>query len=407
MRRRALLGALGTTMLAGCSALGNGDTATPVSSTPDGAASWPRTTFGTNNRNANPSVTLPDSAPTDEWETPVRNPGELLVVDNQVFLSDGTDLLALDAETGAERWRRSVRSGTFTPSIGGESILVPGEGKVTAHALSDGTRKWTGAVPGPNGGTPSVMAPPVVVAERVLAAGEGVIACFDGEGERQWWTSPDEPFEGIVHPVGGVDRGVYVAANGATCGFHARPQKRGELDPQAVHRWRVATGTPRSGPIAGERMIFQLADVSDDDANPETVVIALDGASGEEEWRRPLGIGRMFDPAFVERTLFVPDAANRLHVIGADDGEQRGQLRLGDASSPAQTCVAGGANGVVAAPGTGGLVCFDADGSERWRIDGPPHDSVALTERGVFATTAGDERAASADAGTVRRYRFP
>jgi outer membrane protein assembly factor BamB len=74
--------------------------------------------------------------------------GDLLVM--LVDQSTGSYLLALDAETGAPRWRSDragARSGHATPIVyrpgsGGEQILVAGSFRLTAYAAEDGAPSW-------------------------------------------------------------------------------------------------------------------------------------------------------------------------------------------------------------------------------------------------------------------------
>lgn len=94
-------------------------------------------------------------------------------------------MAAVDAATGAVRWRTALASGgVSSPAIsGGLVVAVAGDASVVAHDLVSGARRWTRAATG--AGSPEV--PPSVTTGLVVADRlGGLMAMRATDGETAW-----------------------------------------------------------------------------------------------------------------------------------------------------------------------------------------------------------------------------
>ena len=172
-------------------------------------------------------------------------------------------------------------------------------------------------------------------------------------------------------------------------------------------------------------------------ATRSTAVFALDARTGEERWvaEPPVETDRLTAPAVADDTVYVvgqhPERPQTLWALATVDGSVRWRVALGGESAGAPVvaddrayCVttdgglyaiatseeavawqqslepavgppAATADGVFAGTRTG-VVCYDADGTERWRARDTtafdsPHDGPVLDDATVYAAGADGE----------------
>jgi outer membrane protein assembly factor BamB len=81
------------------------------------------------------------------WRYPARvQIGTPLLHEGAVYFGDGHELVALDLESGAPRWRFAAVADTkisYAPTAVGDSVFVgPGDGRLYALATTDGKPRW-------------------------------------------------------------------------------------------------------------------------------------------------------------------------------------------------------------------------------------------------------------------------
>jgi outer membrane protein assembly factor BamB len=193
-------------------------------------------------------------------------------------------LFALDARTGAIRWRAPLKLNPWGGAavekkqavVTGSSIgydpqrLGKVKGGVTAIDLADGKEKWHKEVPG---GIVSCAA----LADGLVfaAATDGKVRAFDlASGERRWIYDAKVPF---FAPVA-VGKGVVYAAD-LKGGIHAidaaTGQKRWTLD-LATHKEIQAPGMIYGGPVLhGGRLFVATNNLEGPNARKDTVVVCI------------------------------------------------------------------------------------------------------------------------------------
>lgn len=145
------------------------------------------------------------------WETPVVRDGVVYT-----FGSTGGSgtLLALDTDSGEERWRVDVGDDD-PPVVTGESVYASGDEELVALDVEDGAAEVAFGQP---------ARPLARVGDVLYAAHEGVALAFDATtGERLWRLRTDEvtiadTVGRIVYHVTPVDGAVYVSARDAFYG---------------------------------------------------------------------------------------------------------------------------------------------------------------------------------------------
>lgn len=167
--------------------------------------------------------------PTAEWrvEESLGFGRTVAVADGTVFVVDeregGTGgVLALDAETGAVRWRRDLGYLPVGLAIGPERLFVgvlvdreTDENRLFALRRDDGATDWSVDEYGPESG---YYGESVVAGDRVLVGGKqvdrraGFCQSFTLDGDEQWTVE----FETAVRSIAPVGDRVYVATTGGT-----------------------------------------------------------------------------------------------------------------------------------------------------------------------------------------------
>lgn len=400
MRRRTFLTSLAGTGLApaaGCP-LGRPDpspgvvtcgtdTATargePAIGTVDGA--WPAPHFDRRNTGHAPDATGPGACPRTQWHFSLANRGEHAiddppaVVGGTVFAADHR-LYALDAADGTVRWTTGDPPGvTCPPTVAGGDVHVANENGLFAVDAATGTARRLAAT-----GADVTSAPTVAGGVVFVGTDAGEVVAADRDGGTLWRTdvnAADETLDAGVLGKPAVAGGtVYVGTYGEA--VHALDAATGD------ERWRRPLDSAAWGaPTVGDDLVY---------VPEETDLGALRPDDGSEAWRLLDGGAVAGSPALADGTLYVQagPAVGELSLVAADaaTGRVEWQVDLGLAEA-SPTVV----DGRVYLGRGNDLVALDADGGgEVWRmaplsdVHGPPAVAdgtvfLSATEAGVFA----------------------
>lgn len=228
-----------------------------------------------------------------------------------VAADDGT-VAALDAETGAERWRTRVND-RLSAGVGSDgryaSVVTRGNEVVVLDA---GREVWRKRVPS------AVVTPPLVAGERVFVKGvDRAVHAFDVLDGRRLWTlqRPGDPLT--------LSQASVLTAFGNTL-LVAQGAKLAAVDPlRGTVQWEVAMAAPR-----GTNEVERLADLVGPPARVgdricarsfQSAVACADAAKGTVLWSRNVGglQGVGSDADYV----FGADASDRITAWRAGNGD--------------------------------------------------------------------------------------
>lgn len=410
--RRALLASLGTAAVAGCLGRPDDRAGDPKSSPTDESGSgpaadpeppdsvdseWPMPAADAGRSNCVPAAAGPTEPVAELWRVDAE-PGlsSPVVAGGTVYVggADGT-VLALDARTGAERWRRSVGGPAATPWAVGEDLYVPTAEAVVALSAADGEQRWRTDVPVEGGGSGRAGTTSAGPSDgAVLGADHGVYRLSGGvgrssavvtaldraDGGERWRADLGDPVERHLFAGGGfvfVSTGPYSPipwtldpATGAVVGD----------EPPSGHDF-PAERFYRDGTRYGLDPFFEIV---------EARAVAESGHG----WSRGLPVKE--DAAVsggCDRVYHAGSGGDgpALHALSATDGAV---AWTGDAvTDPVGRPVVAGE--CVLVPTAETLHCFDpADGTERWSrpADGAGR-RVAVADDLLYATGGGAVRA--------------
>lgn len=362
MDRRAYLTTLaGATATAGCLAGGQPDgvvtcgetTKTPreESTLPTVDGSWPTTHFDERNTSHDPDGIGPKECPETTWLFSAEEVG-VHAFHGPPTIADGTvyatnhEIFAIDAASGEERWRTSDPPGrTGTPTVADGSLYVANQNGVFAVSSDGEDVRWLA-----NTGEKVWEAPTVVEDAIYVGNDKGEVIAVDRSGGERWRTNVD--------PDGGEDvdiKGELAVAHGAVYAG-SRSESAHALDAASGERlWsRPLDSSIRGAPTAGEDLVYvpekyDLLAVAPEDGSTQwsllddgTVVgspaladgtlyvqagealeamelFAVDAATGEVHWRRPIGLPEA-SPCVVDGTIYL-GAGSDLIALNASDGE--------------------------------------------------------------------------------------
>ncbi len=224
---------------------------------------------------------------------------------------DGT-VVALDAETGAERWRIRIND-RLSAGVGSDgryaSVVTRGNEVVVLDA---GREVWRKRVPS------AVVTPPLVAGERVFVKGvDRAVHAFDVVDGRKLWTMqrPGDPLT--------LSQASVLTAFGNTL-LVAQGAKLAGVDPlRGTVQWEVAMASPR-----GTNEVERLADLIGPAARVgdricarsfQSAVACADAAKGTVLWSRNVGgvnaVGSDAD------LVFGADASDRITAWRASNGD--------------------------------------------------------------------------------------
>lgn len=325
-------------------------------------------------------------------------PSPALWGDTLYMAADGGDMVALDANTGLEKWRTPLIDGGngihSSPALNEEHVLI-GTYRGNLHALDreSGAEIWRYKVGNVIGSSPVYVREHHAIyvsheaPKRDPLPGAGYVTRNDPVTGEAVWVS--DKLEHWPHASVAVDPDRNVVAVGANDGvFHAYDTDTG------VELWQRdfepgADPDPSTADIKGTAAVSAsrgLLLLGTWDRN----FYALDIENGEERWRFAAGGIFMGSAAVDEENgrVFFGAASPDTHVyaVDLDSGEEIWRLDTGGSvlSSPA---LSGDRRTVVVGSSSGDLFAIDAaTGAERWRFttDGPITSSPALVGDRVY-----------------------
>ncbi|WP_231184256.1 PQQ-binding-like beta-propeller repeat protein [Haladaptatus sp. DYF46] len=254
------------------------------------------------------------------WTTHARGLEHAPAVVGETVYAVGTDLVALSAADGTERWRFEVGIAESSPVTAADGTLffktsdVNGQGACRAVDAETGTERWNVRLPtGKDAEIPSAEnVPPAVVDGVAYFTDKATVYAIDAEsGTPLWQTAVDSV---INHAPTVVDGTVYVSG---------------------------------------------------------TRTFALSADDGHTEWKTDLGDSVRLDqsPAVTDDTVVVTDGSRaRIWALGTDDGAIRWTVE-GNGGSAGTPVIADGTTYVPIADDDDGLVALDLhSGDQRWWV---------------------------------------
>ncbi|MCJ1678130.1 serine/threonine-protein kinase [Streptomyces sp. APSN-46.1] len=273
------------------------------------------------------AVRLDPSDGSREWSVAAPTPATRTAKDNApgyggghvLVVAPGSEVLqALDARTGAERWRYRLPGGAHVVSAGGRVLVAAPGGSTTALEAATGSARWTKRIGGVGSlwwGDPhaSDAAASLYVS---TAAGDGrstqVAAVDPASGTVRWQLRTT----GLLQPVG-VARGAFYLLD---TDVRARTDAvvRVDLGTRDVRRVRLASPLYETQSAVGQDGVVYLFGA--------TGALAAVGAE-KEEWRLQTGVAVGSRPVLAEGRVYLTAPDGRLLAVDAAAGRLLGQTK--------------------------------------------------------------------------------
>jgi outer membrane protein assembly factor BamB/tRNA A-37 threonylcarbamoyl transferase component Bud32 len=201
------------------------------------------------------------------WSVPVGEdvPARPVLHGGVLFVTAGVHVVALDEESGGERWRHEGDVVLFTPPalhadarIGETLYVADYLGTVSALDAASGALRWRARTGGRQGADPVVVADGTVL----VASGDTVYAFDAAEGTERWRYGTRGEIAGAPSAAGGL---VHLGSRDGS--LHTLDLATGRL------RWKLDTGGEITGsPVVGEGKVFACS--------KDRCVYALDAYKG-------------------------------------------------------------------------------------------------------------------------------
>ncbi|MBV0923344.1 PQQ-binding-like beta-propeller repeat protein [Halomicroarcula limicola] len=281
---------------------------------------WPTTGHDRQHTRYVPAGSGPRSGVTERWRVASGLvTAEPVVVGDTVLATVGSDMVALDAESGEKRWSADPEnqgaSYWAAPSVYDGTAYVTGDGRARAFDIESGEQQWSREFESPTAGS-------TVGYEGsglFVAAGETVYRLDRETGEIAWQR---RLFGQIRQPV--AVRPPFVVAVTEGGDVYALDESDGD------GYWR--TGLPdavQCTPTMAGRRIF----VGCFDGN----LYAL-GHRGQREWRTEIGGFAKGGIGVADGAVYA-DGGRELHAVGVESGDRRWRVDLGTTGDHAPVIV--------------------------------------------------------------------
>jgi outer membrane protein assembly factor BamB len=233
------------------------------------------------------------------WTAEVRAGAPPVVGDGLVFVSAADQLLALDAETGVERWRAGIPGLRHAPATGSGRVVVVTATEVAALDAATGDTLWRQPMA-------DAAVAPVVSGDIVyVGSAEPRLAAFPlAEGAPARWSVR---LETTPLAMSGSAAGVFFGGEDAAAyGYRAKDGRQ---------LWRFPIHVNAIGPpvIANDRVHMAFFD---------NTVRAFDRDIGNLRWLEPLTDRPMAGLAAVGDQLVLPTTTGDLLTVSLADGTE-------------------------------------------------------------------------------------
>ena len=233
------------------------------------------------------------------WETKIPGASKkayahpATLFEGTVLLTQGSDLLAIDATTGEVDWQLSLGSGSnMVPAAASGHVFVgAGDGRFLSINIETGTEAWSYEGEGQFGHTSPVFVDGmVVVGDRGVSGGRrGAVIALDAKtGQKKWETG----FGATGLSTPGVTKGAVFAGFGKTVGFFNL--KDGKL--QSKPRIRCGANAFGSPTIIGKHLLYGHLDGN---------LYVHDAKSGKIEWQFRVPDAQVSDFVHAHERLYV------------------------------------------------------------------------------------------------------
>lgn len=214
-----------------------------------------------------------------------------------LFVSAGYVLLAIDAESGRERWSIPLRfAGSCSPVVSGGFVYVSTqEGHVSAFATETGEEVWHYRNDNLLFGSPSVADGVVVIADEA-----GVVTAIDASTGREVW---QELTGGEIFATPAIADGIAYIATTEPSLVAFDVQTGAEL-------WQRGIGG-ESSPASEGGVVFLGGD--------DQSLRAIDADTGEIQWSSPLGYAIRSSATVTDDAVFIGSGPT-LNALSRRDG---------------------------------------------------------------------------------------
>ncbi len=256
---------------------------------------------------------------------PVLHQGLLLIAAEDTRpmpTGEENELVALDANTGAEKWRFDVPAHSLSsPAILGDRLFFPASnGRGYYLAAEDGALKWENSgLPSWAAGRPAAAADAFFIGgwtnrlTRIEASDGGQRVLYEAAGEKNWLSTPPAAFDGRLFVVSWDGRLVALDAGSGEL-LWSRPAGRGITVP----------------PAAGPLVYVSLKEPVSPGGAREYAIHAYDPLEGELIWRFAAP-SHFRAPLLVHAGLIIAGCDDgQIYALDAIDGALQWQLEAGE-----------------------------------------------------------------------------
>ncbi|EFW90559.1 Pyrrolo-quinoline quinone [Haladaptatus paucihalophilus DX253] len=271
-----------------------------------------------------------------------------LAVDENVYVSNGRGhFSALDAETGSKRWRGEADE---TPVTANGMVYGTDWSAVVAYT-PDGTERWRFDCDG------KITTEPVVTDDSVVVAGDGWVTALDPTtGTHRWTNDGDCAGLGTVEALSAEGKTAFAVVDGRVVAldFDERQWSAGSGVQTIAVGDAVYTGTEQNEVVAYGFDGTELWNATLDDGNQVTSLVADDGLyavttavtstgtdsrewlvsldEGTVDWTfhpKFLPFGSLCEPVVEDETVYVGASDRRVYALSAADGTEQRRFETG------------------------------------------------------------------------------
>ncbi|MBI5104924.1 MAG: PQQ-binding-like beta-propeller repeat protein, partial [Solirubrobacterales bacterium] len=326
----------------------------------------------------------------------------------------GTVVHALDLQTGAERWTRTL-SGTYYWSAlaydAGRLFAINFDGVLTALRAADGSTAWARQLPGQYAASSAPVARDGLVHLSVAGSGGTLYAMREGDGSLAWTqpvTNGDDSSPAVddarVYTTYACDHtSAFDRTTGTPAWSHAGPCSGGGGAPSLLHARRLFT-------VESDGLVFDAASggtvgtiqsTQPPAAADGTVYLtqgqrlrAEDATSGVERWTAPFTYEVSTQPLVAGGTLYFGSAGGALVALDRASGRTTWCTATGHGvvggnnASFAPPSALGGGGGLLLVPAEDTLIAYGSGGAAAPGCGGSGSGTGTTPAPGGTGTTA-------------------